>query len=269
MKAWAVRQAAFRVQVQAEGVKLLWLALLAAAPLASAQGYEMKSYLNLNGPQPAAYWCDAPGRVLAVTQPATQPSQMNGQPQPVKLVQWTGASHTWQTYQLGPADSGAGQVYHSLTPAGQRVSASPRYFIHASNIENVNDPAYRMTKVGEFKVPAGTFPCRYQPDAAFIGATARHSVTIWESGSKVTYRSRNRDGTAGVSLTGGRHAGDEYRWTKNGYTYVVNLSSGATLSVRRGGKVLEPGAVSGVQPQPQEIGRSHSPFTPPSTSPPA
>ena len=116
--------------------------------------------------------------------------------------------HTWQNYQLGPADAGAGQVYTALTPAGQTVSHSPQYYIHSSNIENVNDPAYRMTKVGEFKVPAGTFQCRYQPQAAFIGATARHSVTIWESGGKVTYRSSNRDGTVGVYLTGGRHAGD-------------------------------------------------------------
>ncbi len=114
-------------------------------------------------------------------------------------MQWTGASHTWQHYQLGPADAGAGQVYHSLTPAGQKVSSPPQYFIHSSNIENVNDPAYRMTKVGEFKVPAGTFPCRSQPNAAFIGATAQHSVTIWESSGRVTYRSSNRDGTAASS----------------------------------------------------------------------
>ncbi len=218
-------------------MKLLWLAALLAASLAPAQGkagYEMKSYLNVNGPQPAAFWCGAPGRVLAVTQPA----QMTQPPQPVKLVQWTGNASTWQDYQLGPADSGAGQVYHALTPAGQNISGSPQYFIHSSNIEHVLDPAYRMTRVNEFKVPAGTFQCRYQPQAAFIGATARHSVTIWESGGKVTYSS-NRDGAAGVFLTGGTHAGDEYRWTKNGYSYVVTLGApGAALSVRRGGQLL-------------------------------
>lgn len=216
-------------------MKFLWLPLLAAASLASAQGYEMKSYLNLGGWQPAAFWCDAPGRVLAVTQPA----DLSDRIQPVKLVQWTGASHTWQNYQLGPADPGAGQIYNSLTPAGQKVSDSPQYFIHSSNVENARDPGYRMTRVGEFKVPGGTYSCRYKPNAAFVGATARHSVTVWESGGKVTYRSSNRDSTAGVYLTGGTREGHEYRWTKNGYTYALNLDDpGATLSVLRGGKLL-------------------------------
>ncbi|GAA4004756.1 hypothetical protein GCM10022631_14750 [Deinococcus rubellus] len=220
-------------------MKFLWLSLLAAAPLASAQGYEMKSYLNLNGPQPAAFWCDAPGRVLAVTQPVVQPAQMTNQPQPVRLVQWTGPSHTWQNYQLGPADPGAGQIYTALTPAGQQVSDSPQYFIHSSNIENVNDPGYRMTHINGFKVPAGTFGCRYKPNAAFIGATARHSITVWETGSKVTYSSSNRDGTAGTYLTGGSHIGSEYRWNRNGYTYALKLDDpGATLSVLRGDKLL-------------------------------
>ena len=221
-------------------MKPLWLSLLAAASLASAQGYEMKSYLNLNGWQSAAFWCDAPGRVLAVTQPqTTQPPQTTGKPQPVKLVQWTGANHTWQNYQLGPTDPGAGQLYTALTPAGQTVSDSPDSFIHASNVENVNDPQYRMTRVGEFKLPAGTFQCRYKPNAAFIGATARHSVTVWEAGGKLTYSSSNRDGTPGVYLSGGTHAGDEYRWTRNGYTYALKLGTpGATLSVLRGGKLL-------------------------------
>ena len=232
-------------------MKPLWLSLLAAASLASAQGYEMKSYLNLNGWRPAAYWCDAPGRVLAVTQPLQTTGNSS---QPVKLVQWTGANHTWQNYQLGPSDPGAGQLYTALTPAGQPVSDSPQYFIHSSNIENVSDPQYRMTKVGEFKLPAGTFPCRSQPQAAFMGATARHSVTVWEAGGKLTYRSRNRDGTPGVDLTGGIHVGDDYRWTRNGYTYVLKLGDpGATLSVLRGGKRAEPGSVSGLQREHPEI----------------
>ncbi len=216
-------------------MKPLWLFLLAAASLSSAQGYEMKSYLNFGGWQPAAYWCDAPGRVLAVT----QPQRTDNSAQPVKLVQWTGATHTWQNYQLGPSDAGAGQLYTALTPAGQIISDSPNSFIHSSNIENVSDPQYRMTKVGEFKLPGGTFQCRYKPNAAFIGATARHSVTVWEAGGKLTYSSSNRDGTPGVYLTGGIHAGDEYRWTKNGYTYALKLGDpGATLSVLRGGKRL-------------------------------
>ena len=216
-------------------MKRLWLSLLVISSVAAAQNDEMKSYLHLNGYQPAAFWCDAPGRVLAVT----QPDSTAGTPQPVKLVQWTGDQVSVKNYQLGPADPGAGQIYNSLTPAGQQVSPSPKYYVHSSNIENARDPGYRMTKVGEFKLPAGTFQCRYKPQAVFIGATARHSITVWEYQGKVTYSSSNRGGPGGVYLTGGTHQGNEYRWTKNGYTYALNLGdSGATLSVLRGGKLL-------------------------------
>ena len=217
-------------------MKPLWLSLLAVSSVASAQGYEMKSYVNVSGAQPAAFWCDAPGRVLAVT----QPDATSDTPQPVKLVQWTGSNARVQNYQLGPSDAGAGNVYTALTPSGQQVSGSPKSYVQSSNVENVNDSQYRMTKVSEFKVPAGTFKCRYKPNAAFIGATARHSVTVWEYQGKVTYSSSNRSGQGGVYLTGGTHIGNEYRWTKNGYTYALNLGgdSGASLSVQRGGKLL-------------------------------
>ncbi|AWN24149.1 hypothetical protein DKM44_13690 [Deinococcus irradiatisoli] len=215
-------------------MKSLWCLLLAASSLAAAQPYEMKSYLNFGGWQPAAFWCDTPTRVLAVTQPAS-----SDLPQPVKLVEWTGPNMTWNAYQLGRADPGAGQVYHALTPAGQPTSPNPAYFIHSSNIENTQDPAYRMTHINEFKVPSGRFGCRYKPQAAFLGATAHHSITVWEYGGKVTYSSTNKGGSGGVYLTGGSHTGQEYRWTNQGYTYLLTLGEpGATLSVLRGGKVL-------------------------------
>lgn len=215
--------------------KYCWLFVSAAASLASAQGYEMKSYLNFNGWQPAVYWCDTPSQVLAITQP-TAPS---AQTQSVKLVQWTGANHTWQNYQLGPSDAGAGNLYTALTSAGQKVNQTPKYYVHSSNIENVTDPHYRMTHVGEFKLPSGTFDCRYKPQAAFMGATAKHSITVWESGDNVTYSSSNRDGTADVCLTGGTHNNHHYSWTNNGYMYALNIDDpAATLRVLRGGKVL-------------------------------
>ncbi|AZI43304.1 hypothetical protein EHF33_11585 [Deinococcus psychrotolerans] len=224
-------------------MKLLWIALLAASLAAAspttAQGYEMKSYLNLNGAQPAAFWCDTPERVLAVTQPKGTGGAAQPVTQPVKLLEWAGGDSSVQDYQLGPSDAGAGNLYTALTPAGQKVSQTPRYYVHSSNIENVNDPLYRMTHVNAFKVSAGTFACRYKPQAAFIGATAKHSITVWESGDKVTYSSSNHDGTPGLYLMGGTHSGQHYRWTNNGYTYALTLDDpAATLSVLRGAKVL-------------------------------
>lgn len=219
---------------------LIGLALVGAA---SAAGYQDSSYVNLGGGnwKPAAAWCDTPGRVLAVTAPTGQ-----GGAQPTTLVQWTGSRYTTQAWQYGPSEGAAGSSYVALTPAGRTVGGAPDFYVRLSNVENVQDPAYRMTHVSEFKVPAGTFRCRYVPQAAVLAATAKHSVVVWEQGGKVTYASQNRDGTAGVQLTGGTHTqragGDQYQWQKNGYTYTLRLGGvttpGGTLSVTRAGRAL-------------------------------
>jgi hypothetical protein len=216
------------------------LALLGAA---SAAGYQESSYANTGqgGWKPVAAWCDASARVLAVTAPSGQ-----GTVQPTTLLQWTGGNLSAQAWQYGPSEGAAGSIYTALTPAGGKVGGSPNFYVHTSNVENVTDPAYRLTHVVEFKVPAGTFRCRYVPQAAVLAATAKHSVVVWEQGGKVTYASRNRDGTAGVQLTGGIHTrgagGDGYRWQKGGYTYTLRLGGEATpggsLSVSRGGRTL-------------------------------
>ncbi|TSA82430.1 hypothetical protein FNU79_13725 [Deinococcus detaillensis] len=225
-------------------MKLLWLSLLAAASLAAAspttaQGYEMKSYVRFLGFEPAAFWCDAPGRVLAVTQPKGTGGAAQPVTQPVKLLEWAGSDYSVQDYQLGPSDAGAGNLYTALTPSAMPVRDAPTFFIHSSNVENARDPQYRMTHILEFKVPSGTFRCRYKPQAAFVGATALHSVTIWEHQGKVTYASTNHNGTPGVYLTGGQHSGNEYRWYKSGYTYLVKLSfENSSLIVLRGNTVL-------------------------------
>lgn len=223
-------------------MKSLMMTVMALAGTASAAGYQELSYANSGHWQPAAAWCDTPGRVLAVTAPSGQ-----GAVQPTTLLQWTGGKLSTQAWQYGPGEGAAGSVYTALTPASQQVSDTPNYYVHTSNVENVSDPAYRLTHVVEFKVPAGTFRCRYVPQAAVLAATAKHSVVVWEQGGKVTYASRNRDGTAGVQLTGGMHTrgtgGDQYQWQKNGYTYTLRLGGaatpGGTLDVSRGGRTLK------------------------------
>ena len=224
---------------------LTGLALLGAA---SAAGYQESSYADTGqgGWKPVAAWCDTPARVLAVTAPVGQGTVGQGTVQPTTLLQWTGSRASAQPWQYGPGEGAAGSSYVTLTPAGQQVSDNPNYYVHTSNVENVLDPAYRLTHVVEFKVPAGTFRCRYVPQAAVLAATAKHSVVVWEGGGRVTYASRNRDGTAGVQLTGGTHTraagGDQYRWQKGGYTYTLRLGGqttpGGTLSVSRAGRIL-------------------------------
>lgn len=215
--------------------------LLLAAP-AGAAGYQEDSLANFGSWQRAAFWCDTPERVLAVSAAA-------GSQGPVTLAQWEKGRRSLQAWQLGRPDPGAGQVYTPLIPAGQPQGHSLRYFIHSSNIENTADPQYRMTHVNEFVVPAGRFQCRYVPQATVLAATAKHTVIVWEARGRVTYASRNRDGTPGVQLAGGTHtraAGRErYAWQANGYTYVLQVGNprhadppGGSLSVLRGGRVL-------------------------------
>ena len=218
------------------------LAGLLLASVGLAAGFQTVSVADVGGPRPVRFWCDTPGRVLALAVPTTVPG-------PSTLAQWAGGERTLTPVQVGRDDPGAGQVYTPLGIPGQPAPADPGYFVHSSNIENVNDPAYRMTHVNEFRVPAGTFTCRYVPQAAVLAATARHTVIVWESGGRVTYASRNRDGTPGVQLTGGTHtrAGgrEVYRWTQRGYTYTVSVgnpllgqAAGGVLQVSQGSEVL-------------------------------
>ncbi|MGM9322212.1 hypothetical protein [Deinococcus aquaticus] len=217
---------------------LMACAVLALAPAALAAGFREKSFAQVSGGawQPARFWCDTPGRVLALSGGGTGPGT---------LTQWVGGVRSQVAVTVGADDAGAGQVYTPLTFAGSSAPA-PGFFVHSSNVQNVQDPAYRMTHVNEFRVPAGSFACRFVPQAAVLAATARHSVTVWESDGRVTYASRNRDGTPGVQLTGGTHATgrerDEYRWNRGGYGYVLVVGTarapGGELRVERAGRVL-------------------------------
>lgn len=231
---------------QSAGVtfRLLLLALtLAASDSAAAQAaYRMDSYVTLNGKtQPAFAWCDAPDRVLALTDPAIEPST----PQPVTLARWLkrapGQIQTG-TYQLGPGEGAAGTIFVALNPVKQPSSNGN---VRLSNVLNVNDPAYRMSAVNGFKTPYEDVRCRYVPDAAFMGATAKRTVIIWDNGGKMTYATRNFDGTPGVLITGGRvqlgvEGGRYYTFSApNGFIYRVLVepygpSTGASLKVFKG-----------------------------------
>lgn len=230
---------------------LLTLGLaLPGLALAAPQRYEMRSYMQIDGKvQPAFAWCDAPDRVLAVTRPMDALSQ----PQPIKLARWlkrpqpeSDAATLTALYLLGPSEGAAGSVYTRLSfPDGS--GANSNFYIRASNVENVLDPAYRMTRVNEFRTPESTFPCRYQPQAVFMGATVKRTVIVWDNGKTATCATRNFDGTPGVYVTGGRKRQQEettiYEFkTVNDFTYQLKIdaperSRHAELAVLRQGQV--------------------------------
>ncbi len=229
----------------------LLCALAAASSMAraGAAGYEMKSYVVADGQtQEAAAWCDAPDRIIGVVQPASANLK---QPQPTKLRQVlkrpapnTDAFDYVAEYLLGPSEGAAGSVYSALIPPGRtpHSDAASQYYLRLSNVENTADPAYRMSRVNEFRTPEGAFRCRYVKDAAFMGVTNKRTVIIWDNGKTVTYATHNFDGTPGVYITEGRkryttEGGTGYEFkTTDGHTYGVMIdeyrpASGAKLSV--------------------------------------
>lgn len=237
---------------------LLWAGANASAPRpltpAPETGrFSMSSYL---GKQPLLAWCDAPRRVLALLQYGIPAETAQATPPNGELYEWPKTAAGLgkiqvSEVQLGAPDPGAGQIYTPL-----KLTSGPRKgqsgYVHTSNIENTNDPAYRMTKTGEFKLGNAVYKCRYVKDAAFIGVTRKRTVIIWDNGKTATYATRNFDGSAGVYVTGGRRippgmeGGTHYEFSApGGITYYVNIDAngpktGASVIVRQDGH-LEPG----------------------------
>ncbi len=223
---------------------LTCIAMSALAAASAAPAYQMRSYATAKGQtQPVFAWCDSPRRVLALT-------KVNSGQTP--LYHWAKSksglgSLSVSTVKAGKADPGAGQTDYALNVVnGSRNGQSG--FLHVSNIENVKDPAYRMTRINEFKLGGDLFRCRYVPNAAFMGATAKRTVIIWDAGDVISYATRNFDGSAGVYLTDGRRrtsveGGLLYEFTsKDGFIYHVNVDeygpgTGAKVGVSKGGSV--------------------------------
>lgn len=230
-------------------VRPLWRRLpplglaLAAVAVAAPARFQMQSFANMGGVRPALAWCEAQGRVLAVGAP-----QEGRLWSPAVLRQWskrTGRLLSSADSLVGPNDGAAGTVFFPLVPPGQTPDpdSAPRNFLALSNVESTNDPAYRMTRVSRFQLGGQEFRCRYVPQAAFLGVTARRTVIVWESGNRATYATRNFDGTAGVSVGGGAWTADgrgkEYTFANGGYRYVVHASpGGAFVRVLHGTRVI-------------------------------
>ena len=222
--------------------KLLMVALLAAPATAGAAGYEMKSYVTVGGKTREAFaWCDAPNRVFAVPQVKGDLTK----PQPASLVTWpktVRGGPNIDTIQLGAGDGAAGSVYYPLGAPGQKTNVTD--YVRLSNVENVLDPAYRMSRVSAFKVANKEYACRYVPQAAFLGVTNKRTVIVWDNGKTATYATRNFDGTPGVYVKGGTvsydELGPEYTFkTQSGYVYNVKYHQfAAFVEVKRTGKTL-------------------------------
>ncbi|WP_261664984.1 hypothetical protein [Deinococcus sp. Marseille-Q6407] len=191
----------------------------------------MHSYIQTTAGHPvqALAWCDAPDAVLALSRP---PTDVGGV---ATLYRWRkgsvpGVQESWPV-RVGRADPGAGNIYYPLAfPGRQLTDQNNRDYLHISNVENAHDPEYRMTRVGEMMLNGQRHSCRYVPQAAFMGATDRRTVIIWDNGRTATYATRNFDGSPGVYVTGGQRSQTSagvniYRFPAPG-GYVYNVSTG-------------------------------------------
>ena len=135
---------------------LLWAGASASAPRALTPAPETGRFrvASFSGRQPLWAWCDSPDRVLALIQYGV-PATTYAQTTPAELHEWPKTAAGLgkiqvSEVQIGVPDPGAGQIYTPLNlTSGPRKGQSG--YVHTSNIENTNDPAYRMRKTGEFK----------------------------------------------------------------------------------------------------------------------
>lgn len=228
------------------------IALLLGQPVL-ATAAQMQSFVSNGTQTQAAFaWCDAKDRILAVTAPAS-PLTGPDDVREVNLLRWLKTRPTQSTfkYKLGPMEGAAGSTYVGLIPAGFKANRdlASKYFIHLSNVESPAGMGYRMQRVVRFKTMQGENTCRYVPNAAFMGATTKRTVIVWDEGDAITYATRNFDGKPGVYVTGGRktysqEGGTMYEFTtEDGYTYHVWVDdmgpgTGSKLTVTRSGKTL-------------------------------
>lgn len=204
---------------------------------AGAAGYQMDSVLQAGGKaQPLFAWCDAPDGVYALTQfdsrkPLGSRVQLYGWPKRGSAVRVTNVT-------MGESDGAAGSIFYPFGTG--KTAQNPNNYVRISNVENVLDPAYRMTHVGEFNLGGINHRCRYVPDAVFMGVTAQRTVIIWEGADNgATYATRNFNGQPGVSVKGTKVAGGYQFRTSDGYLYTLTGQPGQKrVEVRRGGKLL-------------------------------
>lgn len=207
----------------------------------------MQSYVQAGGQiRPALAWCDAPQSVFALIHP-------QGQGRQAQLLEWQvqGGTLTQRppsSVTLQDTDAGAGQVYQPFAVTAGLRRGQPGV-VRSSNVENVQDPAYRMTRISTFTLDTTEHRCRYVPQAAFLGVTAKRTVIVWENGGKATYATRTFDGTPGVFVQGGVSPADVrlnspqgftglYTWTvAGGITYHLDLRRNE-LAVRQRGRTV-------------------------------
>jgi hypothetical protein len=155
-----------------------------------------------------------------------------------------------QSYQVGAADPGAGQVYWALSQGGKVVGA-----VHGVNLGMIEGAA-GLSSITGVEIGGRRMECRFLAGTRFLGLDSRRSVVVTEGAQGLIYHSfdyarrgavTRPDGVqrsnvptlkiAGGSETGPTSAG--FRFANAGYGYAIAWGNGAaTVTVTHGGQTL-------------------------------
>ncbi|WP_157465118.1 hypothetical protein [Deinococcus apachensis] len=222
----------------------LTLGLALSTLSAAAPGSFTQSTFVLDGNrwQPAAVLCDAPDRVITLSNSGAASIAVYR-----RFFKANPARVTRTMYSVGAPDGAAGSIYRPLYPLQDGVDTNTyTYYIRTSNVQGTAS-GETMDRVSLNTPLDGRVSCRWASGVVFLGVTGRRTVIVRASNGRVTYTSRDFDGQGGVTVTGGQHTTggqEEYTWTTpDGYAYRLAVGGvsggpGATLTVSRNGKTL-------------------------------
>jgi len=218
---------------------------LSSVAAAAPQAFTQSTFVLEGGRwQPAAVLCDAPDRVVTLSNSGSASIAVYRQ-----FLKANPGRVTRTLYSVGAPGGAAGSIYRPLYPLRDGVDTGRyTYFFRTSNVQGTAS-GETMDRVSLNTPLDGQLSCRWASGTVFLGVTPDRTAIIRAAGGRVTYTSRDFDGRGGVTLTGGRHGHsvegqDEYTWTTpDGYSYGLEVGTvsggpGATLTVSRGGQML-------------------------------
>ncbi len=231
------------------------VALLVAGPASAATPDDSMTRINAAPARDGWFVCDGVSGPYALFAGMPGGAKDNGAASVVTLLDRRTGRFDTQTYQVGAADPGAGQVHWSLSQNGKDVGQ-----VHGVNPGMLGDghAATTPTVMG-VQIGAISVDCRWLQHTRFIGIDSRRSVTVVETPQGLVYQSfdfakrgpvtrlpeaASRASRPTLRLTGGSEivgARGGFRFANAGYVYVVQrpkANEPATVVVTRDGRVV-------------------------------
>lgn len=170
----------------------------------------------------------------------------------------TGAIANRMEFDLGEGDGAAGSVYNALNRDGQQMGYVRQINPGVLETQGIAyTPVFSSIKIGDREVS-----CRWLPRTRLFGFTGKRSFAVTEDASgdliytaygfadaagqrQIELSDNARTTTFSLEVRGGHEDvgpnRTEYRFTNNGYTYVItaNKDQTGTLAVMQGGREVQ------------------------------